>query len=168
MKSTPLVAADQEVNTKFGGNMVPTAFHTAEQQLPSQSVGKDFGKAKGTAAGKGLRDIDGGQEANDWRSSGPRKGKGKGDGEPSRADAGDWRGGVSIAMRKLSIAAKDDDWRGGMGSRLSGAARAVAKMTTAVAATVGTVVATGEASGIAAAATAQEAATEEEDTLGNS
>mmetsp|Transcript_39980 Transcript_39980/g.93574 ORF Transcript_39980/g.93574 Transcript_39980/m.93574 type:complete len:516 (+) Transcript_39980:104-1651(+) len=71
-----------ELNSKFGGSVV-------DQMLPSQSVGKDFGKSKG----KGLRDIDGGKEE-EWRSSGPRKGKGKGDSEPSRADTGDWRGGA--------------------------------------------------------------------------
>ncbi|CAK9041322.1 unnamed protein product [Durusdinium trenchii] len=111
-----------DLNAKFGGNM-------AEQQLPSQSVGKDFGKAKG----KGFRDIDGAQEANDWRSSGPRKGKGKGDSEPSRADTGDWRGGGGgpredrgggggggFQRRERednTQAGKDEDWRGSMGRR---------------------------------------------------
>merc|ERR1719336_3662815 len=66
-------------------------------QLPTHSVGKDFGKG---SKGKGFRN-DGDQEGlNDWRSGGKGRddddrGGGKGmrgrrDDGPSRADEGDW------------------------------------------------------------------------------
>eukprot|EP00930_Biecheleria_cincta_P091541 TRINITY_DN8112_c0_g3_i1.p1 TRINITY_DN8112_c0_g3~~TRINITY_DN8112_c0_g3_i1.p1 ORF type:complete len:546 (-),score=167.43 TRINITY_DN8112_c0_g3_i1:109-1746(-) len=122
-----------ELNSKFGGD-------AASSMLPSQSEGKDFGKAKG----KGLRDFEGGRnELDDWRTPGGRKGggKGKGDDTPSRSDTGDWfskdrpaggdrggfggggggdRGGFGRRDDRRednTQAGKDDDWRSGMGSR---------------------------------------------------
>mmetsp|Transcript_31398 Transcript_31398/g.56911 ORF Transcript_31398/g.56911 Transcript_31398/m.56911 type:complete len:570 (+) Transcript_31398:101-1810(+) len=127
-----------EANKTFGGD-------AAANMLPSQSEGKDFGKAKG----KGLRDNTG--DLDDWRTPGGRKGggRGKGDGERSRADDGDWfskdrpsggggggggfggdRGGGGGGFRDRdrnrddnTQANKDDDWRSGMGSKSGGGDR---------------------------------------------